>query len=135
MTAREKVAQAAAKHLLVSGIGFVAALGVVKATFPSATADAEASNGASAAQAAARSGSDGKEGSGGPASSAIPGSKDQLQLVQVVFRCGTGSRVLLGACSRQHLGCGWADECGYGSWHGMAYLACGQPQPFRLPAA
>ena len=74
MSARARAAAAARKHLIVSGVGFAAALGFVKLTFPSAAADSEAP-----------SSSSGGGGNSRPASS-NPGSKDELQLVQVVFR-------------------------------------------------
>lgn len=88
MSARARAAEAARKHLIVSGIGFAAALGVVKLTFPSAAANSEA------ADARSSGGSSGSAGSsrpaGNPGSNPGPGNKDELQLVQVVFRWAPG---------------------------------------------
>lgn len=84
MAARARAADAARKHLIVSGVGFAAALGFVKLAFPSAAAESEAA--ADAPSSSSGGGGSSSSAGGSKPASSNPGSKDELQLVQVVFR-------------------------------------------------
>lgn len=90
MSARARAAQAARKHLVVSGIGFAAALGFVKLTFPSAPAESEAADAASSGGGGGASSAGTSKPAAQSSSNPGPSSKDELQLVQVVFRCALG---------------------------------------------